>query len=79
MEIIWSVISWEGEVQNVEKVQGLRSIMGRYLQTQNIKNSIGNREAKELTCTNHGHEPSDGIAERKGGTGGTKGGKVGEL
>ena len=30
MEIIWRVISWEGEGGMEEKVQGLRSINGRY-------------------------------------------------
>ena len=39
-----------------EKVEGLRSIMDRYKIDGDIKNSIGNREAKELICTIHGHE-----------------------
>ena len=31
-----------------------------------VKNSIGNREAKELTCTTHGHELS-GVGVLEGG------------
>ena len=30
MEIIWRVISWEGEGDNGGKVHGLRSMIGRY-------------------------------------------------
>ena len=30
MGIIWRVISWEGEGENGEKVQGIRSRNGRY-------------------------------------------------
>ena len=37
------------------KVQRLRSIIGRY-QIGDVKKSIGNGEAKELTCMTHGHE-----------------------
>ena len=36
-----------------EKVQGIRSINGRY---QIDRGSIGNGEAKELICKTHGHE-----------------------
>ena len=40
-----------------EKVQGISSINGRYkIHRGEVKNSIGNREAKELTCMTHGHE-----------------------
>ena len=38
------------------KVQGIRSTNGRHKIDGEGKNSIGNREAKELTCTTHGHE-----------------------
>ena len=38
-----------------EKVQGIRSINGRYKIDGEVKNSTGNGEAKELTCTTHGH------------------------
>ena len=40
-----------------EKVQGIRSIIGRHkIDRGEVKNRIGNGEAKELTCTTHGHE-----------------------
>ena len=40
-----------------EKVQGLRSIIGRYKRDRaDVKNSIGNGEAKEFICTSHRHE-----------------------
>ena len=34
----------------------------------NVKNSMGNREAKELICTTHGHELRWGNDGRRGGT-----------
>ena len=53
-----------------EKVQGLRSTN---LQVQNrqgdVKNSIGNGEAKDLIYMNHGHKLKGGFLEGKGGTG----------
>ena len=48
-----------------EKVQGIRSIIGRYKIDGEVKNSIGNGEAKELVCMTHGHELSGGILERR--------------
>ena len=42
-----------------EKVQGLRSITGRYRIARYriiVKTSVGNGEGKELICTTHGHE-----------------------
>ena len=36
------------------KVQGLKSIIGE------VRNSIGNGEAKELICRTHGHELNGG-------------------
>ena len=39
-----------------EKVQEIRSINGRYKIGGEVKNSMGNGEAKELTCTTHGYE-----------------------
>ena len=36
--------------------QGIRSINGRYKVDGEVKNSMGNGEMKELTCTTHGHE-----------------------
>ena len=42
-----------------KKVQGIRSINGRYkIDRGKVLNSMGNGEAKELTCTTHGHELS---------------------
>ena len=49
---------------------------------RDVKNSIGNGEAKELICMTHGHELREGIAgERGGGTGQmtAKGKKLGIL
>ena len=39
-----------------ENVQEIRSMIGRHKIDGDIKNSIGNGEAKELICTTHGHE-----------------------
>ena len=39
-----------------EKVQGIRIINGSYKIDGEVKNNIGNGEAKELTCITHGHE-----------------------
>ena len=40
-----------------EKVQGMRSINGRYkIDKEEVKNSMRNVEAKELICMTHGHE-----------------------
>ena len=44
-----------------EKVQELRSIIGRYKIYRDVKNSMGNGGDKELVCTTHGHELSGGI------------------
>ena len=49
-----------------EKVQGIRNIIGRYKIDRGFKYSIGNGEAKELTCTTHGHEPRERAAGGKG-------------
>ena len=49
-----------------EKVQGLRSIIGRYKIDRDIKNSVGNGEAKELICTTHGHELRGELLEGRG-------------
>ena len=38
------------------KVQGIRNINGRYKIDGEIKNGMGNGEAKELICKTHGHE-----------------------
>ena len=39
-----------------KKVQGIRSINGRYKIDGEVKNSIGNGETKDLICMTHGHE-----------------------
>ena len=39
-----------------EKVQGVRSIIGRHKIDREVKNSIGNGEAQELICITHGHQ-----------------------
>ena len=40
-----------------KKVQGIRSINGRYkIGRGEIKNSMGNGEAKELICMTQGHD-----------------------
>ena len=50
-----------------EKVQGIRSINGRYKNRQVVvKNSRGNGEAKELTCMTHGHELREGVGNAGG-------------
>ena len=57
MEIRWRVISGKGERGEWRiKVQGIRSINGRYKIDGEVKNSIGNGEVKELICTTHEHE-----------------------
>ena len=43
----------EGKEKMGGKVQGLRSIIGRYKIDRDVKNSVGNGEAKELICTTH--------------------------
>ena len=49
MEITWKVICWEGVGgRRGEKVQGIRSINGRYKIDGMVKNSTGNEEAKNL-------------------------------
>ena len=53
-----------------ENVQGIRSINGRYkIDRVHGGNTIGNREAKELTCVIHGHELKWGNAGGRGCTG----------
>ena len=53
----------EGMGKLREKVLGLKSIIGRQV---NVKNSIGNGEAKELICTTHGHQLRWGNAGGRG-------------
>ena len=63
-----------------EKVQGIRSVKSRYkIRQREVKNNVGNVEAKELICTTHGHDLRWRNADRRGGTGqrGIKGRKNG--
>ena len=84
MEIIWKVINWEREGEEEDWGNGA-GIKKHNQQEQNrqgeIKNSIGNGEAKELTCMTHEYELREGIAGRKGDTRRreTKGEKLGQL
>ena len=51
-----------------EKVQGIRSINGRYkIDRGRLRNSIGNGEAKELVCMTHAHELRGEECWREGG------------
>ena len=45
-----------GEGKMSEKVQEMRSIICGYKRQEEVKNSMGNGEAKELICMTHGHE-----------------------
>ena len=48
-----------------KKVQGIRIIIGRHkIRQGEVKNSIGNGEAKELICRTHGHELRGGERRR---------------
>ena len=59
-----------------ENVQGIRSTNGRYTIDGEVKNSIGNGEAKELKCTTHRYELRGRNASGAGaGGGGERGGK----
>ena len=59
----------KGEGRMVEKVQGIRSIIGRYKIDRGRLNSIGNGEAKELICKTHVRELNRGNARGRLGTG----------
>ena len=59
----------KGRERTGEKVQGIRSITGSYKIDGEVKNSIGNGEAKELICTTHGHELRGGECWRFRGQG----------
>ena len=63
-----------------EKVQGIRSINGLQNRQGEVKNSMGNEEARELICMTHGHELNrgmwvDGVCRMEG----NKGGEMGQL
>ena len=58
---------WVGEEGRMGgKVQGIRSINGRYKIDGEVKNSIRNGESKELICMTYGHELRWGIAGGRG-------------
>ena len=69
MEIIWRVISREGKGGEWGKGTGFKkhNLVGTKY-TGEVKNSIGNGEAKELICMTHGHELRRGITGGKTGT-----------
>ena len=48
------------------KAQGIQNIIGRHKIDGEVKNSIGNGEAQELTCMTHGHELRGGGARWRG-------------
>ena len=52
----------------MEKVQGIRSIIRKYIIDGDVKNSMGNGEAKEFICMTPGRELKGGIAGGKGAT-----------
>ena len=57
MEITWKVISGDGEGKNGGKCTGNKKHNWQVQNRQGeVKNSIGNGEAKELMCVTHGHE-----------------------
>ena len=62
-----------------EKVQGIRGINGRYKMGREVKNSMGNGEAKERICTTHGLNDGRGECWWEGWCRGEadKGGKIG--
>ena len=69
MEIIWRVISWEGE--NGGKGAGIKKYNLVSTKQEDVKNSIGNGVAKELIYMTHGHElkQGQGLPEGMVGTG----------
>ena len=70
----WGSGRGENEGKGTENKQSKQQVEGRQ---EEIKNSIGNVEAKELLCTTHGHEVRWGNDGGKVGAGqrGIKGGK----
>ena len=68
MEITWRVTSGEGEGEEGGKGTGNKK-SNCYVQNRQgeVKNSVGNGEAKKLICTIYGHELRDGgMLERTG-------------
>ena len=70
-----------GKEKMGEKVQGLRSKLAGTKLTGGVNNTIGYGEAKELTCTTHGHKLRLGTARGNGGIRQreAKQGKLGQL
>ena len=61
METTWRVISRVGEVETGGKsTRNKKHYWKAYNRQAEVKNSIGNGEAKELICTIHGHELKQG-------------------
>ena len=57
MEMTWRVISGRGKGENGGKGTGNKKHKWLVINRQGeVNNSIGNGEAKELTCTTHGRE-----------------------
>ena len=57
MLVEWEVQGRGGTERMGGKVQGIRSLNGKYkIDRGEIKNSIESGEAKELICITHGHE-----------------------
>ena len=70
MDITWRDFSGEGEGRNGGEGTGKKKQNWQIQNRQGkVKNSIGNGEAKELTCTTHGHELIGGNAGGLGSAG----------
>ena len=71
MEITWRVINGEREEENEGEGTGNKKHNWQVQNRQGqVKNSIRNREAKELVFTIHGHELRGGLLEGGGMQGG---------
>ena len=66
MEITWKVINEDGEEENGGKGTGKKHKWQVQNRQGEVKNSIGNGEAKELICLTHGHELREGTLEGMG-------------
>ena len=76
-------MEWAGEGVNGGKCKGNKEHKWQVQNRQGkVKNSIGNRETKELMCMTHGHElKGGGHVGGRGGAGwtGIQGRKMGQL
>ena len=81
IEITRKVIMGRGRMG--KKVQGIKNIKGRYkIDRGEVKNSMGNGQAKELIGMTHGHELRWGNDDGRGGyrvEGNTVEKKIGQL